>query len=80
MVQGDIRYFIMPDDFGPKIGATMVHFDGNERIVVDDGPLKGLKGSFIKVDRLKQRAKIQLDFRGSTYTLDLGFEDISRQN
>lgn len=80
VVQGDIRYFIMPYDFGPKIGDSMVHFDENERIVVDEGPLKGLEGSIIKVDRRKQRAKIQLDFHGSTYTLDLGFEDISRQN
>ena len=77
VVQDDIRYFIMPDDFGPKIGAFMVHFDENERIVVDEEPLKGLKGSIIKVDRRKQRAKIQLDFHGSTYTLDLGFK-ISR--
>ena len=80
VVQDDIRYFIMPDDFGPKIGASMVHFDENERIVVDKGPLKGLEGSIIKVDRRKQRAKIQLNFHGSTYTLDLGFEDISRHN
>ena len=46
----------------------MVHFDENERIVVDEGPLNGLEGSIIKVDRRKQRAKIQLDFHGSTYT------------
>lgn len=72
----------MPDDSGPKIGASMVlHFDENERIVVDEDPLKGLKGSIITVDRRKQRAKIQLDFHGSTYTPpDLGFEDILRQN
>ncbi len=80
VVQVDIRYFIMPYDFGPKIGASMVNFDENERIVVDEGPLKGLEGSIITVDRRKQRAKVQLDFHGSTYTLDLSFEDISRQN
>lgn len=62
VVQGDIRYFIMPDDFGPKIGATMVHFDGNERIVVDDGPLKGLKGSFIKVDPANSAQKSSWTF------------------
>lgn len=62
---------------GRKSGLLMVHFDENERIVVDEGPLKGLEGSIIKVDRRKQRAKIQLDFHGSTYTLDLGFK-ISR--
>ena len=80
VVQDDIRYFIMPDDFGPKIGASMIHFDVNEHIVVDEGSLKGLEESIITVNRRKQRAKIQLDFHGSTYTFDLGFEDISRQN
>ena len=58
----------------------MVHFDENERIVVDEGPLKGLEESIITVDLRKQRAKIQLDFSGSTYTLDLSFEYIARQN
>ena len=77
VVQDDIRYFIMPDDFGPKIGASMVHFDENERIVVDEGPLKGLEESIITVDLRNQRAKIQLDFHGSTYTLNLSFK-ISR--
>lgn len=72
-----IQHFL---GLGPKIEASMIHFDENERIVVDEGPLKGLEGSIIKMDRRKQRAKIQLDFHGSTYTLDLGFEDISRQN
>ena len=52
----------------------MVHFDENERIVVNEGPLKGLEGSIIKVDRHKQRAKIQLDVHGSTYTLDQGLK------
>lgn len=64
----------MPDDFGPKIGASMIHFDENERIVVDEGSLKGLEESIITVDRRKQRAKIQLDFHGSTYTLDLALK------
>ena len=72
-----IQHFL---GLGPKIGASMVHFDENERIVVDEGSLKGLEESIITVDLRKQRAKIQLDFHGSTYTLDLGFEDISRQN
>lgn len=80
VVQDDIRYFIIPYDFVPKIEVSMVHFDENERIVVDEGPLKGLEESIITVNRRKQRAKIQLDFHGSTYTFDLGFEDISRQN
>ena len=63
---------------GPKIGQSLVRFDENDRIVVIEGPLKGIEGSIIKVDRRKQRAKIRIDFGGSSHTMDLSFQDISR--
>ena len=71
-----IKHFM---GLGPKIGPSLVRFDENDRIVVIEGPLKGMEGNIIKVDRRKQRAKIQLNFHGSTYSLDLSFEDISKQ-
>lgn len=71
-----IKHFM---GLGPKIGSSRVRFDENDRIVVIEGPLKGMEGNIIKVDRRKQRAKIQLNFHGSTYTLDLSFEDISKK-
>ena len=43
-----------------------------------EGPLKGFEGSIIKVDRRKQRAKIRVDFAGSSHTMDLSFEDIEK--
>ncbi len=69
-----IKHFL---GLGPKIGPSLVRFDENDRIVVIEGPLKGIEGNIIKVDRRKQRAKIRLDFNGSAHTLDLSFEDIS---
>ena len=63
---------------GPKIGQSLVRFDENDRIVVIEGPLKGIEGSIIKVDRRKQRAKIRVDFGGSSHTMDLSFQDISQ--
>ena len=71
-----IKHFM---GIGPKLGSSLVRFDENDRIVVIEGPLKGMEGNIIKVDRRKQRAKIQLNFHGSMYTLDLSFEDISKQ-
>ena len=65
---------------GPKLGTSRVIFDENDRIAVCEGPLNGMEGNIIKVDRRKQRAKIQLNFHGSTYTLDLSFEDISKES
>ena len=64
---------------GPKIGASLVRFDENDRIVVIEGPLKGLEGNIIKVDKRKQRAKIRVEFQGAAHTVDLSFEDMSKQ-
>ena len=69
-----IQHFL---GLGPRIGPSLVRFDENDRIVVVEGPLKGIEGSIIKVDRRKQRAKIRVDFAGTTHTMDLSFEDIS---
>ena len=71
-----IQHFL---GLGPRIGPSLVRFDENERIVVIEGPLKGIEGSIIKVDRRKQRAKIQVDFAGGSHTMDLSFEDIERK-
>ena len=65
---------------GPHIGPSLVRFDENDRIVVIEGPLKGIEGCIIKVDKRKQRAKIRVDFGGTTHTMDLSFEDISKQD
>ena len=70
-----IKHFL---GLGPKIGQSLVRFDENDRIVVVEGPLKGLEGSIIKVDKRKQRAKIQVNFGGTVHTMDLSFEDISK--
>ena len=71
-----IQHFL---DLGPKIGTSLVSFDENNRIVVMEGPLKGIEGCIIKVDRRKHRAKIKVDFHRSTYSMDLSFEDIKKQ-
>lgn len=64
---------------GPRIGPSLVRFDQDDRIVVIEGPLKGIEGNIIKVDRRKQRAKICVDFAGAAHTMDLSFEDIERK-
>ena len=72
-----IQHFL---GLGPRIGPSLVRFDENDRIVVIEGPLKGIEGSIIKVDRRKQRAKIQVEFAGGAHTMDLSFEDIERKS
>jgi len=63
---------------GPQVLADIskVYFDNNSRIVVTEGPLAGLEGKIVKVDKRKGRAKIKLDLYDDSFTIDLGFEVI----
>jgi len=62
---------------GGKIaGRSKVYFNENSRIVVVEGPLIGLEGRIIKVDRRKGRAKIMLDLYNDSFSIDLAFEVI----
>ena len=63
---------------GPLAGISQVYFDNNSRIVVVEGPLAGLEGSIVKVDKRKKRAKIKLDLYDDSFTIDLGYELIER--
>jgi transcriptional antiterminator NusG len=61
---------------GPIAGKSRVYFDENSRIVVTEGPLMGLEGKIIKVDKRKGRAKIKLDLYDDSFSVDLAFEVI----
>ncbi len=60
--------------FGQTISTSQVYFDENDRICVTSGPLKGLEGFIIKVDKRKKRAKVKMDFANENLLIDLGFE------
>jgi transcriptional antiterminator NusG len=57
---------------------SKVYFNDDDRIVVSEGPLKGLEGNIVKVDKRKGRAKIKLDLYDDSFTIDLAFEVIGR--
>lgn len=57
---------------------SSVVFDENQRIQVKEGPLKGLEGSIVKVDKRKKRAKVSLDFANTQFVIDLAFEVIEK--
>ena len=60
--------------FGQTISTSQVYFDENDRICVTSGPLKGLEGMVVKVD------KIKMDFSNDSILIDLGFEIIKEVN
>ena len=59
---------------GPIAGISRVFFNENSRIVVMDGPLMGLEGKIIKVDKRKKRAKVKLNIYDDSFAIDLAFE------
>jgi len=64
--------------FGKAADISKVIFDENQRIVVLEGPLKGLEGSIVKVDRRRGRAKVKLDICETGFLIDLGFENVAK--
>jgi transcriptional antiterminator NusG len=71
-----LNHFIQ---IGETAGSSLVYFDENDHIVVTEGPLKGLEGNIIKVDKRKHRAKIRLNFEDNPMTFDLAFDIISKE-
>lgn len=60
--------------FGEIVEKSQVSFDENKRIKVINGPMKGLEGRIVKVDKRKRRAKISLSLYEESFTIDFGFE------
>lgn len=65
--------------FGEVADASKVRFDENDRIQILEGPLKGLEGRIVKVDRRKGRAKVKLDMYKDQFAIDLAFETLEIQ-
>ena len=60
--------------FGEVVDRSKVFFDENKRIKVLQGPLKGLEGKIVKVNRRKGRARVKLDLYEESFLIDFGFE------
>lgn len=76
LMGGDLELLKHFLSFGEVIDKSKVYFDLNQRIHVTKGPLMGMEGKITRVDRRKGRAKVQVDFQGNTFVMDLAFEDI----
>jgi len=60
--------------YGRVIGQSKVVYNEQDRIVVVNGPMKGLEGMIIKVDKRKKRAKVRLSLYENPFLVDFGFE------
>jgi transcriptional antiterminator NusG len=70
-----IQHFI---SFGEVVHRSTVVFDEHNRIRVISGPLKGLEGRIVKVDRRKGRARVKLELYEDSFSIDFGFESLER--
>ncbi|MBO1581241.1 antiterminator LoaP [Bacillus sp. XF8] len=59
------------------IGFSQLYAENSEVIVIS-GPLKGLEGIIKKIDRRKNRAKIELNFLGVVKLIDVGIEVLTK--
>ena len=62
--------------FGEVVEKSKVVFPENARIHVLEGPLKGLEGRIVKVDRRKGRARVKLDLYNDSFLVDFGFQSM----
>jgi Transcription antiterminator len=69
-----LRHFM---SFGERAEPSRAYFNAEQRIVVTEGPLKGLEGNIVKVDKRKSRAKIKVNFEDSPIIMDLAFDLIT---
>ena len=70
-----LRHFM---SFGEYADISRVTFDEKDRIVVLEGPLKGLEGEIVKVDRRRGRAKVSLDICSTGFFVDLAFTVVDK--
>ncbi len=64
--------------YGEIVEKSLVTFDKDNRIIVLDGPLKGLEGRIVKVDKRKGRARIALEMYEDSFLIDFGFDTLGR--
>ena len=60
--------------YGEIVSKSQVFFDENQRIRVLSGPLSGLEGKIVKVNKRKKRAKVKLQLYEDSFLIDFGLE------
>lgn len=65
---------------GKVVGPSLAEFDAEDRICIVEGPLVGLEGNIVSVNKRKRRAKLRLDLCGDSFYVDLGYELLVKRN
>ena len=73
----DLEYFNNFKQFGDVLNPSKAYFDKNQRIVIVEGPLSGLSGNIIRVNRRQKRVTVCIGLYGSAKTVDLMYEEVA---
>lgn len=76
LAPGDRKLLLHFLSFGEVVEKSTVSFTNDARIHVLEGPLKGLEGRIVKVDRRKGRARVKLDLYNESFLVDFGFQSM----
>ncbi len=68
-----VRHFLSQ---GEVLKKSLVTFEADQRIRILQGPLKGLEGMIVKVDKRKKRIKVRLELYSDSFSIDFGFESV----
>jgi len=61
---------------GEIAGFSKIVFKENQEITILKGPLKGMEGQVVKVDRRKNRIKVRLSLYKEAFLVDFGFDSV----
>lgn len=72
----DLAYYSTFRQNGETLGISKARFDENQRIQIVEGPLKGLQGKIIRVNRRCKRVTVQIEMFGYSKKVDLCYTDV----
>lgn len=74
----DLDYFALFKKSGEILGLSRATFDQNQRIMILEGPLKGLEGNIIRVNKRCKRVTVMIEMLGDLRKLDLSYNDVAK--
>lgn len=63
---------------GEIAGFSQVHFEEDNTIRILKGPLKGLEGQIVKVNKRKKRIKVRLSLYQEAFLIDFGYDSVEK--
>jgi transcriptional antiterminator NusG len=63
---------------GEVVGSSLATFDENQKVRILSGPLQGLEGRIVKVNKRKKRIKLKLELYENSFYIDFSFESIEK--